>query len=104
MNANAAIAAYEPTIDILRPHCGDAEKRLRCGILYLRDRANAARRRACWEACVVLHAIESLATVHAFASMAPEELETLNHALTRMMLVAQALEVRGPKGDMSDVG
>lgn len=101
MNASAAVAHYAPTLDALRPGCGEDERRRRCGVLFLRDRAAAAQREATWEAQVVLAAIESIATVHAFGPMAAAELETLHHGLIRLMMVARAFEMRGP-GRLTD--
>lgn len=94
------VERYGPTLDTILPGCGERERRLRCGILYLRDRANAAHRIAGWEATLVLHSIEALASVHAFAGMPPSQLEELHHSMTRLMGVAMALDMRGPRGNV----
>lgn len=93
------MAKYGVVLDAMRPGCVGVERRLRCGVLYLRDRAAAAGERAGWEAATVLAAINSIATVHAFASMPFDQLDTLHRSLTRMMLSAMALETRGPGSD-----
>ena len=97
MNASDAIARYAPTLASFRPGCGETERRLRCGILYMRDRAAAALRVAGWEASLILHAVESMATVHAFAPMPAVELEELHHGLVRLTMTASALDQRGPR-------
>ena len=99
MNATATIARYAPTLDALRPGCGERERRLRCGILYLRDRASAAMRVAGWEASLILQTVESLAGVHAFATMPAAELDELHHGLVRLTSVANALDQRGPRAE-----
>lgn len=99
--ANPAIEAYAPTVDTFLPCIPADEKRLRCGILYLRDRATAAMAVASWEASQALAPIASLASVHAYGPMTQEQLRTLRASLTRMMMVAQALETRGPKGSFN---
>lgn len=91
------VERYGPTIDAMRPCCADQERRYRAGILYLRDRATAGLRVAGWEGSMVLRTIESLASVHAFASMPLAELEELHHGMTRLMSVAMALDMRGPR-------
>ena len=91
---------YGATLDALRPGCRDRERRLRCGILYMRDRASAALRVAGWEASLVLAAVESLASVHAFAPMPAAELDELHHGLIRLTSVASALDMRGPRGNI----
>ena len=105
MTAPANITApvverYGPVLDALRPCCGEIERRRRCGILYLRDRATAAMRVAGWEAAAILRHIEALACVHAVASMPADQLEELHHSMTRLMSVAMALDMRGPRGNV----
>ena len=90
---------YGPTLEAMRPGCGAIERRQRCGILYLRDRAAAALRVAGWEASHLLSAIVSLGTVHAFATMPAAELEELHHQLVRVMSAAMALDQRGPRAE-----
>ena len=97
-NINAPVVdRYGPTLDALRPGCGPEERRLRCGILYLRDRATAALRVAGWEARCILEHIEALAAVHAFATMPTEELAELRRGMIRLMQTAMALDMRGPR-------
>ena len=91
------VERYGPTVDAMRPCCGPEEKRRRCGILYLRDRATSGLRVAGWEAAMILRTIESLAGVHALSSMPPDELEELHHGMVRLMRVAMALDMRGPR-------
>lgn len=99
MNAPAYIARYRPTVAQFLPAIDDESARLRCGILYLRDKASGAERVARWEASTVLAAIASIATQHAFTEMPLEQLETVHASLVRMMMAATALEVRGPGSD-----
>src|SRR3546814_19262090 len=85
----AAVERYGPTLDALCPGFDGVQRRQRCGILYLRDRATAGLRVAGWEASMVLRTIESLACVHVFATMPAGELEELHHALVRLLVVAK---------------
>ena len=93
------IERYAPTLDAFRPGCGEEERRRRCGILYLRDRATAGLQVAGWEAAAILRHIEALASVHGLATMPPAQLEELHHSMTRLMSVAVALDMRGPRGE-----
>lgn len=102
MNAASRIARYSPTVDAFLPCVGEEERRLRCGVLYCRDKASAALRRARWEPSLVLRAIESMATVNAFAAMPIENLRELRGALVRLMIVAMALETRGPGSSVDE--
>jgi hypothetical protein len=43
------VQRYGGVLDALRPDCGEIERRRRCGIPYLRDRATAPIRVAGWE-------------------------------------------------------
>jgi len=95
--ATIPVACYSAALDAMRPGCGDDERRHRCGILYQRDRATAALRVAGWEASLILRSVESLATVHAFASCPLDELEELNCQMVRLMSAAMALDQRGPR-------
>ena len=81
----------------MRPGCVGDDRRRRCGILYMRDRATAALRTAAWEAAAILTHVEALASVYAFASVSAAELEELHHGLIRLMGTAQALDMRGPR-------
>jgi hypothetical protein len=96
------VARYVPVLEALRPGCDDEERRHRCGILYLRDRAAAGRRRASWEADQVLATIESLATVHGFRSMTIGQLDLLRRSLIGLMSIATMLETDGPRAEMAD--
>ena len=97
-NINAPVVdRYGPILDVLRPGCGPEERRLRCGILYLRDRATAALRVAGWEARPILAHIEALAAVHGVATMPAEELRELRGQMVRLLSVAMALDMRGPR-------
>lgn len=91
------VARYGEVLDALRPGTAGDERRQRCGILYLRDRATAALRIAGWEAAQVLHVIVQLATVHGLGSMTSTELETLHASITRLFSVATTLEQCGPQ-------
>lgn len=93
------IERYGPVLDTMLPGCRDVERRRRCGILFLRDRATAALRVAGWEAAAILQHIVALASVHGTASMPPSQLEELHHTMIRLMNAAQALDMRGPRGD-----
>lgn len=93
------IERYSATLDAFLPGCGGEERRRRCGILYLRDRATAGLQVAGWEAAAILRHIEALACVHGLATMPPAQLEELHHSMTRLMSVAVALDMRGPRGE-----
>jgi hypothetical protein len=100
----STVAAYPPVVhrygavlDNLRPGVTGEERRRRCGILYLRDRAMAERPAAGWEATAILLHVEALAAVHAFASISAAELEELHHGMLRLMQTAMALDMRGPR-------
>ncbi len=94
------VARYAPTLDALRPGCSGMDQRLRCGILYMRDRATTALQVAGWEAGAILQHVVALATVHAFAPMPANELQELHHSMTRLMGAAQALDMRGPRSEI----
>lgn len=96
MNAPARIARYEPTVDTFLPLCSDEEKRLRCGVLYIRDKASSSIRYARPEPGMILQTIESIAATNAFAPMPIDHLSELRAGLVRMMMVAMAFEARGP--------
>ena len=91
-----AVERYGTSLDALRPCCCPDERRLRCGLLYLRDRATAGQRVAGWEAGLVLQVIETLALAHTYATMPIEQLRELHHGMVRLLTVAMALEMRGP--------
>src|SRR3546814_17883664 len=94
----AAVERYGPTLDALCPGFDGVQRRQRCGILYLRDRATAGLRVAGWEASMVLRTIESLACVHVFATLPAGELEELHHALVSLMVVAMDHDMLRPGG------
>lgn len=104
MNAPANIRPpvvdmYSATLDALRPCCGEVERRRRCGILYMRDRATAAIPVASFESSMILHTVASIASLHAFATMPPDQLDELHRSLVRLMQVAGALDTRGPRAE-----
>jgi hypothetical protein len=99
MNAGKVVERYGSALDLLMPGLNEDNRRLRCGILFLRDRAMRAANFASWEAAVALGGIVSLSSVHGYAPMTTEALETLHAALMRMMLAATALETRGPRSE-----
>lgn len=49
---------------------------------------------------MILRTIESLASVHAVAVMPAAELEELHHGMGRLLGVAMALDMRGPRAVM----
>lgn len=90
------IAAYGSTVDTFMPQCGPEERRLRCGILYCRDKALASIRHARWEAALVLETVHRIAIANAFTAMPLDQLREVRAALVRLMTVAMAVEARGP--------
>ena len=90
------VARYIPILEGLRPGARGNEQRMRCGILYLRDRAIAGRDKACWEASLILGALESMACVHATRSMALDQLDTVHRSMLGLMNIATMLERHGP--------
>lgn len=94
------VARYSETLEALRPGCNEVERRRRCGILYMRDRATAALRVAGWEAAGILKHVEALGCVHAVATMPPDQLEQLHHSMIRLMRVAMSLDTHGPRGNL----
>ena len=97
IDPSKSVAIYKPALAGLLPGCDGEEARLRCGVLYLRDRAARARPIAATAtAGVLLDAINDIAGHYALAPLPLEELDTLHRALVRVMLSAQALETRGP--------
>lgn len=93
------VARYVPILEGLRPGARGDEQRMRCGILYLRDRAIAGRDRACWEASLVLGALETMACVHATRSMAIDQLDTVHRSMVGLMSIATMLEQHGPASE-----
>ncbi|WP_298690490.1 hypothetical protein [uncultured Sphingomonas sp.] len=93
------LARYGPVLDGLKPGCSDEERRRRCGILYLRDRAIAGRNRSSWEASIVLGALESLSCVHATTSMSTDKLDVFHRAMVGLMAIATMLETGGPQAE-----
>ncbi|MFL0418413.1 hypothetical protein ACH0CP_12745 [Sphingomonas sp. 179-I 2A4 NHS] len=96
------IRRYAPTVDTFLPCLGEEEKRLRCGILYMRDKATAASRHARREPELILSTITTIATEHAFAAMPIEHIRELHAGLVRLMMVAIALETRGPGSSLDE--
>lgn len=90
------ISRYEATVDALVPGIEVTQRRQRCGILYLRDRASNGLRTASWEAGLALQVIEQIASLHWSRRMLPSELEALHGSLLRIMSAAMALETCGP--------
>ncbi|RDE06236.1 hypothetical protein [Sphingomonas aracearum] len=95
-SASDRIARYIPTVDTFLPCLGPEEKRLRCGILYIRDKATAAVRHARREPAIILQSVVMIASEQAYATMPIEQVRELRHALVRLMMTASALEERGP--------
>lgn len=103
MNAPAKITAsevreppawhrYIPAARTMCPGEPEAQTRQRAGLMLLRDLAGSALRRASPEACVVLQAVEHLASRHALSGMTTERLTAARLALVRMMTAARDLE------------
>lgn len=97
MNAPARIASardrYIPIVTHHMPGCAGDELTFRCSILLLRDQAGSSLRRCSEEAAGVLLQVQRLATLHAYAPMAIEELAELRRQLTRLVSCASGLEM-----------
>lgn len=106
MNAPANIPTrkrevYRPAVMAILPGCHGEELEHRCSILLMRDNAGSALRWASYEAAEILHAIQRLATEHAFAAMPVERLKHLRYNLNRLVATASNLETfaRWENGD-----
>lgn len=84
--------SYGPALDRLMP-CKDAdERRLRCGMMLMRDRAMRAREKAGWASDMVLAAVQSIANESALCPMSAEQLKHLHYNLVRLVATASNLE------------
>lgn len=91
-NPPPAWRSYIPSLDALMPGKGDEERRLRCGMMLLRDRAIRARQEAGWEADMVLGAVQNIASENALAPMALEDIRHLHYNLLRLVATASNLQ------------
>jgi hypothetical protein len=87
-----AYRAYGPALDALMPGKVGEERRLRCGLMLMRDRALRARETAGWEADMILAAVWKMASEHALSPMPIEMLRHLHYNLIRLVGTASSLE------------
>lgn len=84
--------SYGPALDAMMPGKSGEERRLRCGLMLMRDRARRAREIAGWEADRVLAAVFDIASEHALSPMSVDQLKHLHYNLVRLVASASNLE------------
>lgn len=84
--------SYGPALDRIMPGKQGDERRLRCGMMLMRDRATRAREKAGWEADQILAAVQHIAAEHALSPMTAEQLKHLHYNLVRLVATASNLE------------
>jgi hypothetical protein len=84
--------SYGPALDRLMPCKDGEERRLRCGMMLMRDRAMRAREKAGWESGLILRAVQDIASEHALSPMSVEQLKHLHYSLVRLVATASNLE------------
>lgn len=84
--------SYGPALDRIMPCKDGEERRLRCGMMLMRDRAMKARERAGREADMVLAAVQIIAAESALSTMSAQQLKHLHYNLVRLVATASNLE------------